>query len=64
MSRKGLKAYLTLLEEFDDYTMKEGDLPEGQELPLPDFEKESMANPEQQALPDKPEDEETPSFNV
>ena len=35
LSRKGLKAYITLLEEWDDYKMKEGD-DEGTDLPFPD----------------------------
>lgn len=67
LSRKGLKAYITLLEEWDDYKMKEGD--EGVDLPLPSQYPEPIP-PEQLVYPVpekpkelKPKDEET-SFSV
>jgi len=67
LSREGLRAYLLLLDEIDPKEV-------GVALPLgypddTDFETETMANPEQQALPDDMPDEpkelsEAPQFEV
>ena len=66
LSRKGLKAYLTLLEEFDDYKMIDGDPDEvGVELPLPEMlpeNKTELPPMENNELPPPPDFKELNEF--